>query len=683
MGSPTCRKIGSTSVAHWDYRCIALRQEELSEFIRATKGTKYNGILPLLGLSCLELAAGNVHKLVQSIERQCNINELKSKVSLSLNRCNDLIGNKTRDRIFSRLDELRIIHDSENPVESQIATAKNILHSINTKILSLDDDQRCAAAIGEIGNSDLQIRLNRVFVAAEKIAEIAEPLIKERLEVLVAAEGFSAVTGLDSGKVLCPACGQEVEAKSLLDHVNRERDRLSGVQKFYDLHTVSVNEVCDEIARIRTVAVKADLIKWHDSLPVDLMEGVKHLQSITIADLRKSCSSDDISELQLKVCPLIARAAIDAKKRSPQVQMLVIHQNEVQAIANYLRGIALQIPIIRAEALIKLTKQLEIELREEIANRAREVFESISKDIYRYWKVLQPNDRITGVCLIIPTENDKAVEVALQFHGKKQNSPRLTLSEGQRNALGLCIFLAMANKSSELDRPIVLDDVVISFDRDHRSRVGVLLRQEFAMRQVLLLTHDREWYLELQRTLPPKHWGFRRINPYMSPVSGITFYDHGLDIASAKAKARTAPEEALSSIRRIMDVALSEISERIRLPLPHLRGDDNDHRTAGQFLIALERNATKSFRIKVENAYVPYTDAITAIKKAKPELAIWGNRGTQTFSSSPTEAEDLIDHCEEVLKYFICVSCDTPVGDHENGSNKIECRCGNIQWRSQ
>jgi DNA repair exonuclease SbcCD ATPase subunit len=134
MGSPTCRKIGSTSVAHWDYRCIALRQEELSEFIRATKGTKYNGILPLLGLSCLELAAGNVHKLVQSIERQCNINELKSKVSLSLNRCNDLIGNKTRDRIFSRLDELRIIHDSENPVESQIATAKNILHSITSAV---------------------------------------------------------------------------------------------------------------------------------------------------------------------------------------------------------------------------------------------------------------------------------------------------------------------------------------------------------------------------------------------------------------------------------------------------------------------------------------------------------------------------------------------------------------------
>lgn len=273
------------------------------------------------------------------------------------------------------------------------------------------------------------------------------------------------------------------------------------------------------------------------------------------------------------------------------------------------------------------------------------------------------------------------MEVALRFHGKAQDSPRLTLSEGQRNALGLCIFLAMAHKAADKDCPIILDDVVISFDREHRSRVGALLRQEFADRQVVLLTHDREWYFELQRTLPGTHWGFQRLRPFTTPISGITFADHGLDIRAAKARAKTEPEEALGNVRRLMDVALSEVAERIGLAVPHMRGDDNDHRTAGQFLVALERAATKSFRKKAGDAYVPNADALAAIQKTKPELAIWGNRGTHTFSGSTTEAEELIDGCEAVLEAFMCDDCGTPVGVYDSTGAKVECRCGNLQWR--
>ena len=86
------------------------------------------------------------------------------------------------------------------------------------------------------------------------------------------------------------------------------------------------------------------------------------------------------------------------------------------------------------------------------------------------------------------------------FYGVEQELPRLTLSEGQRNALGLCIFLAMA-KQSGTDTPIILDDVVVSMDRGHRSRVATLLEKEFADRQILLRTHYCEWFFELSRFL--------------------------------------------------------------------------------------------------------------------------------------------------------------------------------------
>ena len=79
----------------------------------------------------------------------------------------------------------------------------------------------------------------------------------------------------------------------------------------------------------------------------------------------------------------------------------------------------------------------------------------------------------------------KAIDIALKFYGTEQDSPRLTLSEGYRNSLGLCIFLAMAKREAGNDRPLILDDVVVSFDRNHRGMIVELLEKYFADR------HDR------------------------------------------------------------------------------------------------------------------------------------------------------------------------------------------------
>lgn len=682
-GAPTRTKQGSTALEHWDYRRTALRQEELSAFIRATKGDKYSAVLPLLGLSHLETVAENLHKLVRAIERKGDLQALRIKLEQAADRQKEVFGEQSDDQLLERLEQLRLAYVADLPVESRIKTVAEVLSAIDVQLSSLNADQRRAAAIGEIGASDLQTRLGKVTEASEKIAEVVEPLIKERLDVLNAADSFASAGGDIQGPIPCPACGMQIEADDFREHVASERDRLSAAQKLYDQHLIAVGEACDEVARLRAVVAKEDLDTWRSSLPPELKDGAAFLGDLSVPNLRKSCGAGDISELQSKVGPLVARAAEDARTLSPQVQTLVDHQSEGRALLGSLKAATQRAAINRADALIRLIKELEAGVRKEIAKVARQTFESISADVQRYWKVLQPNDVISDVRLVVPENNDKAVEVALRFHGKEQESPRLTLSEGQRNALGLCIFLAMANKAAEEDRPIILDDVVISFDREHRSRVGALLRQEFAGRQVVVLTHDREWFFELQRTLPANQWSFRRLRPYTTPSAGIKFADHGLDIAAAKARAKTEPEEALGNVRRLMDVALSEIAERIRLPVPHLRGDDNDHRTAGQFLVALERAATRSFRKKSGDAYAPHAEALAAIKKVKPELAIWGNRGTHTFSGSTTEAEDLINGCEALLSSFMCDGCGTPLGVYESTGGKVECRCGTLQWRPE
>jgi len=51
----------------WDYRRTILRQNEVADFIADTKGDKYSALLPLLGLSHLEVAAENLRKIEKNL----------------------------------------------------------------------------------------------------------------------------------------------------------------------------------------------------------------------------------------------------------------------------------------------------------------------------------------------------------------------------------------------------------------------------------------------------------------------------------------------------------------------------------------------------------------------------------------------------------------------------------------
>ena len=153
--------------------------------------------------------------------------------------------------------------------------------------------------------------------------------------------------------------------------------------------------------------------------------------------------------------------------------------------------------------------------------RSSAVIGDISEDIRAMWTILHPDEAIEDIHLYVPDDADKAIDISLKFHGKELNSPRLTLSEGYRNSLGLCIFLAMAKRESKSDRPIFLDDVVVSMDRNHRGMIVELLTKEFGARQVIILTHDRDWYTELRQLLDNQTWTFKTLLPYETPEIGI------------------------------------------------------------------------------------------------------------------------------------------------------------------
>ena len=378
-------------------------------------------------------------------------------------------------------------------------------------------------------------------------------------------------------------------------------------------------------------------------------------------------------------------AGVESKEAPPEVLKLTTDKQRLEVAKAIISAGDLKRELADGYALVALVNSLEAGARLEIRRQSQNIIGSISKDIERMWGILHPGVKIENVSLAIPPDADKAIDVVLKFHGLDQDSPRLTLSEGYRNSLGLCIFLAMAKRVVDTERPLFLDDVVVSLDRNHRGMVQELLEREFSDRQVIVLTHDREWYTELRHQLEESgRWIFKTLLPYETPDVGIRWSHKTTTFDDARAMLTTRPDAAGNDARKIMDVELSTIAEHLQIRLPYLRADKNDRRTAHDFLRRIVADSKRCFQKKSERGYVEHSSAIEACAKADQLLRTWGNSASHSFDVARAEAAMLIDACETAIGCFRCDSCVPPSNvwklDDANGEC-VRCQCGNIRWR--
>ena len=401
--------------------------------------------------------------------------------------------------------------------------------------------------------------------------------------------------------------------------------------------------------------------------------------------LRENCSVDDLNTIENMLLPIIAAAARDSTGAPPDVQMLTGDKNRLGVAESVISSRNLQTEIDACEDLVLAMTSLEQGVRNQIRQRSQTVIDTISQDVESMWSTLHPGEKIDSVGLSLPAEADKAIDVVLKFHGLDQDSPRLTLSEGFRNSLGLCIFFAMAKQVVDKERPLFLDDVVVSLDRHHRGMIRGLLDTEFNDRQIIILTHDREWYTELRQQLGgDNRWIFKTLLPYETPDIGIRWSSRDTTFGDARALIEERPDSAGNDARKIMDQELPLIAEKLKTRMPFVRSERNDRRMAHEFLERLISDGKKCFQKRSGSQYVANTDAIIAIETADQLLVSWGNRASHTFDVVRPEAIKLIDACEAALATFHCSSCSPPcyVGrlDDEN-AEWVQCRCGELRWR--
>jgi energy-coupling factor transporter ATP-binding protein EcfA2 len=214
-----------------------------------------------------------------------------------------------------------------------------------------------------------------------------------------------------------------------------------------------------------------------------------------------------------------------------------------------------------------LTEQAKI-ISAEIRKKVQSLLDKIQTPMNELYKLIQ-GAGAKPIRLELPAEDDanqQRLNLLIDFAANRSGvQPGGYLSDSQIHSVALALRMA-AIKQFNTGAPIVaLDDIVTSYDADHRRTIAGLIATMFSDSQIVITTHDERFFNYLKDQLETKVWHFTRIIG-LDATYGPRFADHKVsdemiearwaEGQSAANEMRQAEEEWLLGICRDFGVSV-------------------------------------------------------------------------------------------------------------------------------
>ena len=164
---------------------------------------------------------------------------------------------------------------------------------------------------------------------------------------------------------------------------------------------------------------------------------------------------------------------------------------------------------------IKLEKQrktLEI-IYNEFIKKQKEGLENFistfSEKINGFYQYMNPDEPFQEIKIVTIGEDDElnGITIEYKYNGEWVSPPQKYFSESHLNCFGLSFFLASVEAFNDNNDFVLLDDVISSFDTNHRKRFAELIFEKFSKYQIILLTHEYDWFKNFVSPLAKqKNW---------------------------------------------------------------------------------------------------------------------------------------------------------------------------------
>lgn len=449
---------------------------------------------------------------------------------------------------------LRQIRNAAATLRAEVTDAENGETIVSGAIPTFD---AAVAALAAAESKETEERGKAASTVFQALWKAAEPLF---------AEGVAAPD-------ICPVCATPVadtaagSAKTIRDHIAQHLEELADY--------AAAKKALDHA---KTAAIKAhtQLVAAMPGLIGHLSDGEAALKAGLIA------YQTDIAGWPQAAVPASAGIVVEIAKLLTTLDQAIADIESKQGDHTYIKAKA------KIDRLLELQTERDLALRTrdelgklsnaltaqatiisaEIRKKVQALLDKVQKPMNDIYKLIQ-GIGATPIRLELPAEDDanqQRLNLLIDFAKNRTGvQPGGYLSDSQIHSVALALRMA-AIKQFNAGAPIIaLDDIVTSYDADHRRTIAGLIATVFGDCQILITTHDERFFNYLKDQLQVKTWHFTRIIG-LDPAYGPRFADHKVSDEmiearwaagqSAANEMRQAEEEWLLGICRDFGVSV-------------------------------------------------------------------------------------------------------------------------------
>ncbi len=680
---------------------LILRYSDLVSFVLSTKGEKLRTLSEIIGFGDITKARDVLQKVYRQLSRDIKASNFDNQINNYQSQIIEQLGeNITSDKQFLTVIGKLI---SELGIEASLKTLGDI-EGVLEKVKKPDDSGEQKR---ETFLANLSDRLVNVPVSFDQLEEIYS-VYKGRFDGIV--QDIGKLKNLELGRLLtagndvltknvheeesCPLCLVEQSTDDLksalelrikdLEAVRLENKELNDTKSEYQnaleaargaLTTATRDPQCSESENEKhkklLEEILAGIAKFDGPLKSSIVDG-EELE--VVAPLKHDRA---LLESLDELCKKDVKRLRAAKKNDPKWEA----HSKISIATNAYQQ-------IRKLAVAQQKIELQRDVMEDVFRKFLEVQKqamqsfllTYSTRIDQIYQFLNPGERVENIRLVPIEKGDDLVGLTIEYdflHAKTVSPPQKYLSESHLNCLGIAIFLASVEAFNKKNKFIFLDDVISSFDADHRKRFADLIVEEFYAYQVFLFTHEGAWFDIVKNRVKSKGWVVLTVKHNDSKGTHFGVEKKSLR-EEIESKISSGGELGLGNLARIyLENLLKNVAQQLEVKVAYRPNDSNEERMCGELLSELKSkvNKAKCVELKADKT-IDRLVASTFIgnKDSHDYFAELSAGDVASFWADIVDFEKLVrcsqDKCEELVS----------LKNYDSVEKQVRCKCGSRSY---
>jgi DNA repair exonuclease SbcCD ATPase subunit len=491
-----------------------LTRRDILKYITAEPGTRAQEIQALLNVSELEKIRKALVTTLGRLRTECDAARRAVTTAESALRATLQIKAYDEKNILRRVNETRKVLGGQ-PISE--LSAGNLLTKLPTPV-TLPRDKAVNVTLFErdIHNVRSAISADSQAKVADHDTKLRDLLAEVRVDPQLQREldrrqltqlGISLLD--DSGN--CPLCDKPWPPGKLREYLeNRIKTAQAAAKHQARIGHLSAEILAaadDAIARLQDVTKSAKIAGVQEKQLAPLLKWTEALEQLTAAlqNPLEKYPDDRLAPERVKqllapedIDPALAQIRAAVQKKCPKTTPEQTAWEILTRLDENLKALE------RAQAEFEYaeTSQQRADILLSSFERARDsvleqLYDEISARFSELYRRLHGADESAFGARIHP--HGAGLDFEVDFFGRGTHPPHALHSEGHQDSMGLCLYLALAERLTEgLIDLTILDDVVMSIDAGHRRRICDLLITVFPNKQFLITTHDKTWATQLR-----------------------------------------------------------------------------------------------------------------------------------------------------------------------------------------